>query len=47
MDPNNQHLSMREFEGVKMQLAEFHYEGEKIWGATASMVIALRQFLVI
>jgi len=47
LDPDNQRMSMREFEGVQMNLAEFHYAGERIWGATASMVIALRQYLVI
>lgn len=47
LDPENQRMSTRDFEGVKIQLAEFHYVGERIWGATASMVVALRQYLVI
>ena len=45
LDPENQKASSREIEGVRLSLAEFHFEGERIWGATASMVIALRQFL--
>lgn len=47
LDPANQKMSTREFEGVPIALAEFHFGGERIWGATASMVIALRQYLVI
>jgi 8-oxo-dGTP pyrophosphatase MutT (NUDIX family) len=45
LDPANQKASSREIEGVRLSLAEFHFDGERIWGATASMVIALRQFL--
>lgn len=47
LDPENQKMSTREFEGVQITLAEFHFDGERIWGATASMVIALRQYLII
>lgn len=47
LDPANQSSSSREIDGVQMTLAEIHFGGERIWGATASMVIALRQFLVI
>jgi len=47
LDPANQKTSMREFDGVPVTLAEFHFDGERIWGATASMVIALRQYLLI
>ncbi len=46
LNPVNQQMSEREFEGVKIPLAEFHFGGERIWGATASMVIALRQYLI-
>ncbi len=47
LDPGNQKMSTREFAGVPVTLAEFHFDGERIWGATASMVIALRQYLII
>ncbi|MCH7854169.1 MAG: CoA pyrophosphatase, partial [Proteobacteria bacterium] len=47
LDPGNQKMSTREFAGVPVTLAEFHFDGERIWGATASMVIALRQYLLI
>ena len=46
LNPQNEQMSVREFDGVKIQLAEFHYSGERIWGATASMIIALRQYLI-
>jgi 8-oxo-dGTP pyrophosphatase MutT (NUDIX family) len=47
LDPENEQTSSREIDGVRLALAEFHFDGERIWGATASMVIALRQYLVI
>jgi 8-oxo-dGTP pyrophosphatase MutT (NUDIX family) len=47
LDPGNEKTSSREIEGVSLPLAEFHFGGERIWGATASMVIALRQYLVL
>jgi 8-oxo-dGTP pyrophosphatase MutT (NUDIX family) len=47
LNPDNQRMSEREFEGVKIPLVEFHFGGERIWGATASMVVALRQYLVL
>ena len=47
LDPGNEQTSSREIEGVSLPLAEFHFGGERIWGATASMVIALRQYLLL
>ena len=47
LDPQNEQTNRREIEGVSLPLAEFHFGGERIWGATASMVIALRQYLLV
>jgi 8-oxo-dGTP pyrophosphatase MutT (NUDIX family) len=47
LDPENEQTTSREIEGVSLAIAEFHFGGERIWGATASMVIALRQYLVL
>lgn len=47
LDPGNQAIRHREIEGVKLPLVEFHFGGEKIWGATALMIIALRQYLIL
>lgn len=47
LNPQNQQMSEREFEGVMMPLVEFHFGGERIWGTTASMVIELRKYLIV
>ncbi len=36
----------RDFEGQTFSLVEFHYEGERIWGATAYMLLAFRKYLL-
>ena len=46
MDDANDRLVDREFDGRKFSLIEFHHGGERIWGATAYMLIALRQYLL-
>ena len=45
MEPANEIWSERMIEGVSVPLAEFHYGGQRIWGATAAMIIALREEL--
>ncbi len=46
LDERNQETSEREFAGVMVPIAEFHYGRYRIWGATASMLIALRKVLI-
>ena len=46
LDKRNDRYMDREYEGHKFSLVEFHYEGERIWGATAYMILALRKFLL-
>ncbi len=46
LDEANQELSEREFAGVTVPIAEFNYGQYRIWGATASMLIELRKFLL-
>ena len=46
LDERNDRLCDREFEGRRFQLIEFHHGGERIWGATAYMLLAFRQYLL-
>lgn len=46
MDRRNEEHSEREFEGITIPVVTFHYEGQRIWGATAAMLLTLRQLLV-
>ena len=46
MDDANDRLVDREFDGRNFSLIEFHHDGERIWGATAYMLIALRNYLL-
>ena len=46
MDVANDRLASREYEGRQFSLTEFHYEGERIWGATAYMLLAFRKYLL-
>jgi len=46
LDEANDQLVDREFEGRNFRLVEFHFGGERIWGATAYMLLAFRQFLL-
>jgi 8-oxo-dGTP pyrophosphatase MutT (NUDIX family) len=46
MDSRNQEYSEREFRGVKVPVVEFNFEHRRIWGATASMLISLRNKLL-
>lgn len=38
LDPRNHRLVERDFKGRKVPQIEFHYAGERIWGATAYMM---------
>jgi len=46
LDPANQEHSIREFEGFEMPMISIFYQDQRIWGATAGMVISLRHFLM-
>jgi 8-oxo-dGTP pyrophosphatase MutT (NUDIX family) len=45
LDESNQGHSIREFDGVMLNIVEFNYDGRRIWGATASMLLQLREIL--
>ncbi len=46
LDEDNQEHSEREFAGVMVPIAEFNYGRYRIWGATAGMLIELRNVLL-
>ena len=46
LDEDNDQLAEREWEGRRFRLREFHYEGERVWGATAYMLLAFRNFVL-
>lgn len=41
LDERNEQSIDREFNGRTFPMAEFHYEGQRIWGATAQMLLML------
>jgi len=43
LDERNQRAAEREYQGRIIPSIEFHYESERIWGATAHMLIELRK----
>ena len=45
LDPRNERALEREYRGRRIPTVEFHYEGERIWGATAHMLVQLREIL--
>ena len=47
LDPGNESWGERIIDDVPVPIVEFQYGGHRIWGATASMIVALRQTLVI
>ena len=46
LDEGNQKSAEREFEGIMVPIAEFNFGQYRIWGATASMLIQFRKFLL-
>lgn len=46
LDERNDRLVDREWHGKAFRLKEFHYGGERVWGATAYMLLAFRKFLL-
>ena len=45
LDERNERRVERAFHGRTFAMAEFHYANERIWGATAQMILRLRQYL--
>ena len=43
LDERNQLAAQREYMGRTIPTVEFHYDGERIWGATAHMLVELRK----
>ena len=39
LDPANQRLVQREWQGLSFSMVEFHFDGQRIWGATAQMLM--------
>jgi 8-oxo-dGTP pyrophosphatase MutT (NUDIX family) len=39
LDPANHRLVQREWQGLSFSMVEFHYDGQRIWGATAQMLM--------
>lgn len=46
LNERNDQLVDRDYEGRRFSMIEFHYGGERIWGATAYMLVAFRRFLL-
>jgi 8-oxo-dGTP pyrophosphatase MutT (NUDIX family) len=38
-EPANHRMVTREWQGLAFSMVEFHYEGQRIWGATAQMLL--------
>ena len=45
LDPCNLRWIERHYAGVPLKVAEFDYEGRRVWGATAAMLVALVRHL--
>lgn len=46
LDSRNERALEREYQGRRVPTVEFHYEGERIWGATAHILVELRKTLI-
>ena len=46
LDEQNDRLVERVWEGKRFRLREFHYASERVWGATAYMLLAFRDFVL-
>lgn len=45
LDEANLEVTEREFEGAQLPVPSFYYEGHRIWGATAGMLVVLGELL--
>ncbi len=46
LDARNERALEREYRGRRIPTVEFHYGGERIWGATAHILVELRKLLI-
>ena len=46
LDSRNERALEREYLGRRVPTVEFHYEGERIWGATAHILVELRKIII-
>ena len=46
LEHDNVRWSGRDIDGVEVPVAEFRHSGERIWGATAAMIVNLRNILL-
>lgn len=46
MNASNDQWVERQFHGRAIPMVEFHYEGQRIWGATAQMLLMFRKYLI-
>ena len=46
LDSRNERALQREYLGRRIPTVEFHYEGERIWGATAHILVELRKIIL-
>lgn len=46
LDQRNQRSAEREVRGRKIRVSEFIYDDQRIWGATAHILIQLREYLI-
>lgn len=46
LDAANQRASEREVNGIKVPIVEFRFASERIWGATANILLTLRETLL-
>jgi len=46
MDPHQETHSQRDFQGTMVPVVTFHFDGHRIWGATANILITLRRLLI-
>lgn len=47
LDAANQRASEREYNGVRVPIVEFRFASERIWGATANILLTLRNALLV
>lgn len=46
LDEGNERLVNREYQGRSFPMVEFHYDGERIWGATAQILLKFRKYVI-
>jgi 8-oxo-dGTP pyrophosphatase MutT (NUDIX family) len=46
LDRRNEQALERVYRGRRIPTVEFHYEGERIWGATAHILVELRRIII-